>query len=163
KLDENVRKFCTDLLNQVRSRNELSTMLNYDPNGSPWAEGDHHSLERLKLAIKHGQKGLVIYTYKYLYFVAHSNVQQLLGSIWYDGLPGFRRKSDFKKTIEILKLAFMFPLFSLTYIINPESSRGQFMKKPFVTSSVSILVTSSVSISKLLALFLVWLLAQFIF
>ena len=26
-------------------------------------------------------------------FVAHPNVQQLLASIWYEGLPGFRQKN----------------------------------------------------------------------
>ena len=28
-----------------------------------------------------------------LQFVAHPNVQQLLASIWYEGLPGFRQKN----------------------------------------------------------------------
>ena len=42
-------------------------------------------MERLKLAIKCKQKS----------FVAHPNVQQLLGSIWYEGVPGFRRLNIF--------------------------------------------------------------------
>ena len=49
--------------------------------------GDIQSLERLKLAI----------TYKQKAFVAHSSVQQLLASIWYEGLPGFRRKNVFRQ------------------------------------------------------------------
>ena len=49
--------------------------------------GDIQSLERLKLAITFKQKA----------FVAHSSVQQLLASIWYEGLPGFRRKNVFRQ------------------------------------------------------------------
>ena len=46
-----------------------------------WSPGTHQTLDRLKLAIKCKQKS----------FVAHPNVQQMLGSIWYEGVPGFRR------------------------------------------------------------------------
>ena len=49
--------------------------------------GDIQSLERLKLAITFKQKA----------FVAHSSVQQLLASIWYEVLPGFRRKNVFRQ------------------------------------------------------------------
>lgn len=34
-------------------------------------------------------------------FVAHPNIQQLLAAIWYEGLPGFRRKSAIDKVIRI--------------------------------------------------------------
>ena len=44
--------------------------------------GETQPLSRLKLAIEYKQKA----------FVAHPSVQQLLASIWYEGLPGFRRK-----------------------------------------------------------------------
>ena len=43
--------------------------------------GTTQTLKRLQLAIDAKQKD----------FVAHPSVQQLLGAIWYDGLPGFRR------------------------------------------------------------------------
>jgi hypothetical protein len=37
-------------------------------------------------------------------FVAHSNVQQLLASIWYEGLPGFRRKNMALQALEIIRI-----------------------------------------------------------
>ena len=45
--------------------------------------GHHQTLDRLKLAIKCKQKS----------FVAHPNVQQLLASIWYEGVPGKNNES----------------------------------------------------------------------
>ncbi|XP_069993732.1 transient receptor potential protein [Penaeus vannamei] len=121
-LRQTVMKFAAELLDQTRTRSELSVMLNYDPDGPVWEEGEVNSLSRLKMAIKYSQKG----------FVAHPNVQQLLGSIWYDGLPGFRRKTMVAQCIDILKLACMFPVLSMCYIVNPNSEKGKFMKKPFV-------------------------------
>ncbi|XP_076044385.1 transient receptor potential isoform X2 [Oratosquilla oratoria] len=117
-----VMNFATELLDQTRTRHELSIMLNYATEGDIWEEGDVQTLSRLKLAIKYSQKS----------FVAHPNVQQLLGAIWYDGLPGFRRKAMVAQVIEVAKLASMFPILSMMYMINPESNKGKFMKKPFV-------------------------------
>lgn len=37
-------------------------------------------------------------------FVAHPNVQQLLASIWYEGLPGFRRKNMALQALEIVRI-----------------------------------------------------------
>lgn len=65
-------------------------------------------------------------------FVAHPNVQQLLASIWYDGLPGFRRKSMVKQLLEVIKLGSFFPIYSLIYMIAPNSPKALFIKKPFV-------------------------------
>ncbi|XP_037793862.1 transient receptor potential protein-like [Penaeus monodon] len=121
-LRQTVMKFAAELLDQTRTRSELSVMLNYDPDGPVWEEGEVNSLARLKMAIKYSQKG----------FVAHPNVQQLLGSIWYDGLPGFRRKTMVAQCVDILKLACMFPVLSMCYIMNPGSEKGKFIKKPFV-------------------------------
>ncbi|XP_042237960.1 transient receptor potential protein-like isoform X2 [Homarus americanus] len=121
-LRQQVMKFVTELLDQTRSRTELSIILNYDPDGPIWEKGDVNSLVRLKEAIKFSQK----------LFVAHPNVQQLLGAIWYDGLPGFRRKDAISQCIEVGKLACMFPLLSMAYIIAPNSEKGKFVKKPFV-------------------------------
>ena len=33
-------------------------------------------------------------------FVAHPNVQQLLASIWYEGLPGFRQMNMILQVVE---------------------------------------------------------------
>jgi hypothetical protein len=59
-------------------------------------------------------------------------VQQLLAAMWYDGLPGFRRKSPVTRLIEVGKLGAMFPINSFIYMMAPNSKRGQFMTKPFV-------------------------------
>lgn len=41
-------------------------------------------------------------------FVAHPNVQQLLASIWYEGLPGFRRKNMALQTLEVVRIGKIF-------------------------------------------------------
>lgn len=65
-------------------------------------------------------------------FVAHPNVQQLLASIWYEGLPGFRRKNMILQAMEIVRIGILFPFFSLMYIIAPHSKLGETMRKPFI-------------------------------
>lgn len=65
-------------------------------------------------------------------FVAHPNVQQLLASIWYEGLPGFRRKNMFLQALEIVRIGMLFPVFSIGYILAPHSVIGQTMRKPFI-------------------------------
>ena len=62
-------------------------MLNYDQTGEIWDPGETQTLQRLKLALHCRQKA----------FVAHPNVQQLLASIWYEGLPGWRRWNIFQQ------------------------------------------------------------------
>ncbi|KAF4526038.1 hypothetical protein B566_EDAN000832 [Ephemera danica] len=99
---------------------KLDTILNHDPTGESWERGG--SLERLKLAIKYKQKN----------FVAHPNVQQLLGSIWYEGLPGFRRKGILAQVMEVAKLGMMFPVYSMIFMMAPNSKTSKFMSKPFV-------------------------------
>ncbi|XP_025422859.1 transient receptor potential protein isoform X1 [Sipha flava] len=117
-----VQTFATSLLDHVRTSYELEIMLNHNPKGDPWEPGERLTLERLKLAIKYKQKA----------FVAHPNVQQLLAAIWYDGLPGFRRKSMVGQMIEVGKLGAMFAMYGSMYMLNPESKMGQLMKKPFI-------------------------------
>jgi transient receptor potential cation channel subfamily C member 4 len=65
-------------------------------------------------------------------FVAHPNVQQLLAKIWYDGLPGFRRKGMVGQCFQVAQLAASFPMYCSIYMMAPNSERGKFMKKPFV-------------------------------
>ena len=80
-LRKQVQNFATALLDHTRSSSELEILLNHDPAGPAYQHGERMHLNRLKLAIKYRQKK----------FVAHPNVQQLLASIWYEGLPGFRQ------------------------------------------------------------------------
>jgi transient receptor potential cation channel subfamily C len=79
-------------------------------------------LNRLKLAIKYRQKK----------FVSHPNVQQLLASIWYEGLPGFRQKNMILQGLEVSRIGCMFPFYSLSYILCPWISFSQVMRKPFL-------------------------------
>ena len=80
-LRSKIQEFVTELVNHARTSYELEVLLNYDPEGDPWEPGQTQTLKRLRLAIKGSQKA----------FVTNPNIQQLLGTIWYDGLPGFRR------------------------------------------------------------------------
>ncbi|ERL93960.1 hypothetical protein D910_11246 [Dendroctonus ponderosae] len=119
---DQVQNFATSLLDHARTSYELEIMLNYDPKGEVWVTGERQTLERLKLAIKYKQKK----------FIAHPNVQQLLAAIWYEGLPGFRRKNMIGQGIQVAQLAMMFPIYCTIYMIAPNSNMGLFMKKPFV-------------------------------
>ena len=98
-LRKQCQAFATALLDHTRTHFELEILLNYDPDSSSnnsnsvvnansintieCNEQGRMHLARLKLAIRYKQKK----------FCAHANVQQLLASIWYEGLPGFRRRN----------------------------------------------------------------------
>ncbi|XP_037708978.1 transient receptor potential protein [Drosophila subpulchrella] len=119
-----VQDFGTSLLDHARTSMELEVMLNFnhEPSHEIWCLGQRQTLDRLKLAIRYKQKT----------FVAHPNVQQLLAAIWYDGLPGFRRKQASQQLMEVVKLGCSFPIYSLKYILAPDSEGAKFMRKPFV-------------------------------
>ncbi|OQR79469.1 transient receptor potential-gamma protein-like, partial [Tropilaelaps mercedesae] len=114
--------FATALLDHTRTSYELEVMLNYDPSGPAFEHGDRMHLSRLKMAIKYKQKK----------FCAHPNVQQLLASIWYEGLPGFRRKNIVLQMMEILRIGLLFPIYSVAYILAPHSEFGRTLRKPFI-------------------------------
>ncbi|CAG7720431.1 unnamed protein product [Allacma fusca] len=117
--------FATTLLGHARTSVELQTLLNHRSSrggDEGWEPGEKQGLERLKLAIKYKQKK----------FVAHPSVQQLLAAMWYEGLPGFRRKTLSAQIVDVAKLGMSFPLNCASYMLRPGSERGQFMKKPFV-------------------------------
>ncbi|XP_050551804.1 transient receptor potential protein isoform X2 [Spodoptera frugiperda] len=122
-LRQQCQEFATSLLDHTRTSKELEIMLNYNPwDIDCWEPGERQTLGRLKLAIKYKQK----------MFVAHPNVQQLLGAIWYEGLPGFKRKNIVGQCIQVAKLGVMFPVYCTIYMLAPNSEYGRFMKKPFV-------------------------------
>ena len=103
-------------LNRVQNERDCKKRLLFLP------PGEAQTLDRLKLALKCKQKA----------FVAHPNVQQLLATIWYEGLPGWRRMNVFHQTIELCRLGLMFPIYCIAYMICPGSDRGVFMRNPFV-------------------------------
>lgn len=65
-------------------------------------------------------------------FVAHPNIQQLLAAIWYEGVPGFRRKSTSQKLMIIIRTALFFPLYCSMYMLAPYTHSGKLMRKPFM-------------------------------
>ncbi|XP_023236287.1 transient receptor potential-gamma protein-like [Centruroides sculpturatus] len=121
-LRDKIQEFVTSLLDYTRNSYELEVILNYDPCGSLYQPGQPMKLERLKLAIIYKQKT----------FVAHPNVQQLLATVWYKGMPGFRRKSMIGQCLVLYKLGIMFPIYCLAYIVAPWSKMGKTMKYPFL-------------------------------
>ncbi|CAH0397075.1 unnamed protein product [Chilo suppressalis] len=121
-LRRQAQKFAVDLLDQSRSSQELAVILNHDPDEPGFVEGDHMKLARLELAINFKQKK----------FVAHPNIQQLLAAIWYEGVPGFRRKTAMEKTMIICRVALLFPFYCSLYMIAPNCATGKLMRKPFM-------------------------------
>lgn len=116
------QKFAVDLLDQTRTSQELAIILNHDPDAPPYMDGEHMSLARLEAAIDYKQKK----------FVAHPNIQQLLGALWYEGVPGFRRKTALKKLMICVKVAVLFPLYCVLYMISPGCETSKIMRKPFM-------------------------------
>uniref|UniRef100_A0A182JLW8 Transient receptor ion channel domain-containing protein n=1 Tax=Anopheles atroparvus TaxID=41427 RepID=A0A182JLW8_ANOAO len=116
------QNFAVELLDQSRSSQELAIILNYDPESPPYMDGDHMKLTRLELAIDYKQKK----------FVAHPNIQQLLAAMWYEGVPGFRRKSAMEKIAIIVRTAVLFPFYCMLYMIAPNCETSIFMRKPFM-------------------------------
>nr|WEY24736.1 transient receptor potential cation channel subfamily C member 5 [Aplysia californica] len=116
------QEFAVDLLEQTRGSRELAIILNHDNSSSEEQNCDKVRLSRLKLAIKYKQKK----------FVAHPNCQQVLASLWYEGLPGFRRRSMMAKLTIMGVIGIMFPILSLVYLMAPKSSVGQLVTKPFI-------------------------------
>ncbi|XP_037567454.2 transient-receptor-potential-like protein [Dermacentor silvarum] len=122
KLQRQCQDFATSLLDHIRTSAELACIMNHRAKAKEDEEEDNMSLARLELAIEHQQKK----------FVAHPNVQQQMSTLWYDGLPGFRRKSIFGQCLQIVKIGVAFPFYSAMYIFFPRSRMGRVVKKPFV-------------------------------
>uniref|UniRef100_A0A1I8II44 ANK_REP_REGION domain-containing protein n=1 Tax=Macrostomum lignano TaxID=282301 RepID=A0A1I8II44_9PLAT len=125
------QEYASALLEQTRSSAELAIVLNQDigqsghkVNEKALEETDEErmTLSRLKLAIKYKQKK----------FVAHPHCQQLLAALWYDGLPGFRRKHLILQMGMIATFAGIFPALAFMYLLAPHSEMGQKMRKPFI-------------------------------
>uniref|UniRef100_A0A672QR55 Short transient receptor potential channel 4-like n=1 Tax=Sinocyclocheilus grahami TaxID=75366 RepID=A0A672QR55_SINGR len=121
-LSQQCKLFAKDLLDQTRSSRELELILNYKDNMNLLEDEGNNDLARLKLAIKYHQKE----------FVAQPNCQQLLASRWYDEFSGWRRRHWASKFITCMFIGFLFPFFSLLYLIAPKSHYGLFIRKPFI-------------------------------
>ncbi|GFS15880.1 transient-receptor-potential-like protein [Elysia marginata] len=132
-LSQQCKKYACDLLQQCRSSEEVIAVLNKNSDTEE-ADGEERSLAdpqdntekltlaRLKLALKYEQKQ----------FVAHPHCQQLLTSIWYEGLPGWRKRNGFMKFLTCIALILLLPFISLFYLIFPRSRIGQMLRSPFM-------------------------------
>ncbi|CAL1526849.1 unnamed protein product, partial [Lymnaea stagnalis] len=65
-------------------------------------------------------------------FVAHPHCQQLLTSIWYAGLPGWRKRNGVMKFLTCIGLILILPFMSIYYLIFPRSRIGQLLRSPFM-------------------------------
>jgi transient receptor potential cation channel subfamily C protein 4 len=125
KLSQQCQEYASALLAETRTSQELEIILNYDHENPPALfenEKEKTNLSRLKLAIKYKQKK----------FVAHPHCQQLLVSLWYDGISGYRRRNIVVKIIVITFITLIFPFLSILYMIMPRSRVGKILRQPFI-------------------------------
>ncbi|NXD71520.1 TRPC1 protein, partial [Eolophus roseicapillus] len=125
-LAQQCKTFAKDLLAQARNSRELEVILNH-------TSSDEHvdkrglleermNLSRLKLAIKYNQKE----------FVAQSNCQQFLNTVWFGQMAGYRRKHTCKKILTVLMVGIFWPVLSLCYLLAPKSRVGRIIHTPFM-------------------------------
>ncbi|KAL8573433.1 hypothetical protein ACOMHN_032448 [Nucella lapillus] len=124
-LSSQCKKYACDLLDQCRSSEEVIAVLNKENDSDhddEEGDTDKLTLSRLKLALKYEQKQ----------FVAHPHCQQLLTSIWYEGLPGWRKRNGVMKFLTCIGLILILPFMALYYLVFPRSKIGQLLRSPFM-------------------------------
>ncbi|KAF6716771.1 Short transient receptor potential channel 1 [Oryzias melastigma] len=65
-------------------------------------------------------------------FVAQSNCQQFLNTVWFGETASYRRKHTCLKIATVLSVALLWPLLSVCYLVVPRSRVGQIIHTPFV-------------------------------
>ena len=68
----------------------------------------------------------------FVQFVAHPHCQQLLASIWYAGIPGWRRYNFVAKVVIITSLMGLLPVMAAVYLLMPRSRVGRLVQTPFM-------------------------------
>ncbi|XP_058478666.1 short transient receptor potential channel 1 [Solea solea] len=125
-LAKQCKMFAKDLLAQARNSRELEVILNHTSNEDHVDKRglleERMNLSRLKLAIKYNQKE----------FVAQSNCQQFLNTVWFGETASYRRKHTCLKIATVLSVAMLWPLLSVCYLLVPRSRVGQIIHTPFV-------------------------------
>ncbi|KAM6900635.1 short transient receptor potential channel 1 [Xenentodon cancila] len=125
-LAKQCKMFAKDLLAQARNSRELEVILNHtsseDHVDKRGLLEERMNLSRLKLAIKYNQKE----------FVAQSNCQQFLNTVWFGETASYRRKHTCLKIATVLSVAILWPLLSVCYLLVPRSRVGQIIHTPFV-------------------------------
>ncbi|CAL8079446.1 unnamed protein product [Calicophoron daubneyi] len=79
-------------------------------------------LDRLKLAIEYEQKK----------FVAHPHCQHLLTTLWYDQLPGWRKRNGVTRVLLCFAFILTLPVLSIMYLLYPRGKVGRFLRIPLV-------------------------------
>ncbi|XP_070555682.1 short transient receptor potential channel 4-like [Ptychodera flava] len=116
-------QFAADLLGHIRDSMEQEVVLNHDP--EEWAMlGDKYvgQPSKVKKAINCKQEK----------FVAHPHCQQHLIERWYQGLPGWRKESSWKRSILTIVMGICFPLLNFFYIVSPHSRISKLLTIPYV-------------------------------
>ncbi|XP_062848092.1 short transient receptor potential channel 1 [Trichomycterus rosablanca] len=125
-LAKQCKMFAKDLLAQARNSRELEVILNHtcseDHVDKRGLLEERMNLSRLKLAIKYNQKE----------FVAQSNCQQFLNTVWFGEMASYRRKHTGLKLLTVLGVALLWPLLSVCYLLIPRSRVGHMIHTPFV-------------------------------
>ncbi|KAG9351067.1 hypothetical protein JZ751_024957 [Albula glossodonta] len=125
-LAKQCKMFAKDLLAQARNSRELEVILNHTSSDDHLDKRglleERMTLSRLKLAIKYNQKE----------FVAQSNCQQFLNTVWFGETASYRRKHTCLKMLTVLTVAVLWPLLSVCYLLVPRSRVGQVIHTPFV-------------------------------
>ncbi|XP_053351188.1 short transient receptor potential channel 1 [Clarias gariepinus] len=125
-LAKQCKMFAKDLLAQARNSRELEVILNHtcseDHVDKRGLLEERMNLSRLKLAIKYNQKE----------FVAQSNCQQFLNTVWFGEMASYRRKHTGLKLLTVLSVALLWPLLSVCYLLVPRSRVGHIIHTPFV-------------------------------
>uniref|UniRef100_A0A8C6NSQ2 Short transient receptor potential channel 1 n=1 Tax=Nothobranchius furzeri TaxID=105023 RepID=A0A8C6NSQ2_NOTFU len=125
-LAKQCKMFAKDLLAQARNSRELEVILNHtsseDHVDKRGLLEERMNLSRLKLAIKYNQKE----------FVAQSNCQQFLNTVWFGEMASYRRKHTCLKMGTVSSVALLWPLLSVCYLLVPRSRVGQIIHTPFV-------------------------------
>ena len=71
--------------------------------------------------------------YFYLYqFTAHPHTQQLLSTIWYEGLPYWRGSNLAVKCLICASVFVCMPFLAVYYLIFPRSRIGSMLRSPFM-------------------------------
>uniref|UniRef100_A0A8C9VPL5 Short transient receptor potential channel 1 n=1 Tax=Scleropages formosus TaxID=113540 RepID=A0A8C9VPL5_SCLFO len=125
-LAKQCKMFAKDLLAQARNSRELEVILNHtsseDHVDKRGLLEERMNLSRLKLAIKYNQKE----------FVAQSNCQQFLNTVWFGETASYRRKHTFLKILTVLSVVLLWPALSVCYLLVPRSRVGRIIHTPFV-------------------------------
>ncbi|KAK4473693.1 hypothetical protein MN116_003039, partial [Schistosoma mekongi] len=120
--DININRLSGNTDNNISTNSQLET-IETDLTGNKQQRKFHSfKLDRLKLAIKHEQKK----------FVAHPHCQHLLTTLWYDQLPGWRKRHPFTKLFLCCCFIIALPILAPTYLIHPHGCVGQLMRSPLI-------------------------------